>query len=76
MVRIAFNLGRTAHMALDENAAAEAAERHRRREEQRLAGNDLLRLVDVRNDLLVGRRRRRAQAAAQSRQRQRRAHQF
>ena len=52
MLRVALDLGRPSLVALDEQAGGDAAERHRRREEQRPAGDQLLGLADVRDDLL------------------------
>ena len=53
MLRVALDLRRAPFVALDEQAGGDAAERHRRREEQRPAGDQLLGLPDVRDDLLV-----------------------
>ena len=54
MIRVAFDLRRPALVALDEQARRVAAERHRGGEEERLAGDELLRLPHVRDDRLVG----------------------
>ena len=72
MIGIAFDLGRAALVALDQQAGGDAAERHGGGEEQRLAGHDVLRLPHVRHDQLVGL----ARAAGDPGQRQRRAHQL
>ena len=49
---VAFNLCRTAEMALDQQRAGVSAERHRRGVEHGAAGNDLFGLADVGNDRL------------------------
>src|SRR6267378_6503966 len=54
MVRIALDLRGPRHVTFDQNSAGDAAERNRRRVEQRLAGDDMLRLADVRDDFLGG----------------------
>ena len=54
MFRIAFELRRPAHVVFGQQRHREAAQRHRRREEQRPARDDFLGLADVRDDLLVG----------------------
>jgi hypothetical protein len=71
MRRIALDLRRAVHVALDEHARRDAAERNRRGEEERFAGDGALRLIDVRNDLL-GRRR----ACGEAGHRDRGAHQL
>ena len=72
MIGVAFDLGRPALVALDEQPGRDAAERHRGGEEQRLAGDDLFGLPDVGNDQLV----RLARAGRGAGQRHRRAHQL
>ena len=72
MIGIAFDLGRTAFVAFDEQARGDAAERHRGREEQRLAGDFFFRLAHVRNDQFLRLHRARGDAG----ERHRRAHQF
>ncbi len=54
MLGVALDLGRPPFVALDQQAGRHAAERHRGREEQRPAGDDLLGLPDVGDDLLSG----------------------
>ena len=51
MIRVAFDLRRPALVAFDEQPGRDAAERHRRREEERLAGDELFGLPDVGDDL-------------------------
>ena len=70
--RVAFDLRRPALVALDQQAGGDAAERHRGREEQRLARDHLFGLPDVRDDLL----RRLTRAGGDAGQRHRRAHQL
>src|SRR5262249_38597409 len=70
--RIALDLGRAALVALDDDADAEAAERHRGGEEERLPEHDALRLLHVRDDALLGLPR----AGAHAGERQRRAHEL
>ena len=60
MIGIAFDLGRPAFVAFDQQARGDAAERHRGRKEQRPAGDLLFGLADVGNDQLVGLDRARA----------------
>ena len=48
VIGVAFDLGRAAFVALDQQAHAGAVDRHRRREEQRLARDELFGLADVR----------------------------
>jgi hypothetical protein len=50
MEGIAFDLRRPALMAFDQQAGRDAADAHRRCEEQRSAGNELLGLPHVGND--------------------------
>src|SRR5579872_2344151 len=71
MVRVALDLRRTAQMAFDEHALRVTADRHRGREEQRAAGDEVLWRPDVRDDLFC----RSACARADSRKRERRTHQ-
>jgi hypothetical protein len=52
VLRVAFDLRRPPHVALGEHRLEIAEHRHRRGEEQRPAGEDLLRLLDVGDDLL------------------------
>ena len=73
MIGIAFDLGRPAFVAFDEQARGDAAERHRRRKKQRPAGDFLFRLTDVGNDQFVGLDR---AGGADAGERQRRAHQL
>ena len=72
MLRVALELRRTPLVALREHALCDAAERHRCGIKQRAARHEILRLPDVRRDVLIGL----ARARAQARQRQRRAHQL
>ena len=72
MFRIAFDLGRTALMALGQHAGRGAAHLEGRREEQRLAGNHLLGSAHVRHNRFS----RLACARSQPRQSQRRAHEL
>ena len=70
MLRIAFDLGRTAFVALHQQPRAVGAERHRRGVKQRLAQHQVMRLPHVGNDRL----QRLPGAGAQPGQRQRGAH--
>jgi hypothetical protein len=72
MIRVAFDLRRAALVALHEEADARSRKRHRRRVEERLAGDELLGLAHVRHDLLARLPRARADAG----KRERRAHQL
>jgi hypothetical protein len=72
VVDVALDFGRAAFVALDQQPGGDAAERHRRGEEQRLAGDNVLGHPHVGDDQLVGL----AGAAGDAGQRQRRAHQF
>jgi len=54
MVRIAFDLRGPRHVTFNQNSAGDAAERHSSRVKQRLAGDDLLWLSDVRTIFWVG----------------------
>src|SRR6266566_277704 len=72
MVRIALDLRGSRHVALDQNSAGYAAESHRCRVKKRLAGDDLLRLADVRDDFLGGK----LGAAGESGKRRGRSHHF
>ena len=72
MVGIAFDLGRAAFVALDQQARGHASERHRRGVEHRLAGHQIFGLTHVRHDQLVGLHR----ASRDAGQRQRGAHQL
>jgi hypothetical protein len=72
MQRIPLDLGRAAFVTLDQQSRRDAAERHRRGEEQRFAGNEVFGLADVRNDLL----QRLSRARRDARERQRGAHQL
>ena len=74
--RVAFGLDRAAFVALDQQARSVAADRHRRGEEQRHAGRDLLGLVDVRDDLATRCGLERRVAPDGTRERNRRAHQL
>ena len=67
--RVPLRLRGPPHVAFDQEAGRIAPERHRGREEERLARNDLFGLPDVRNDLL----RRLPRARRQPRQGQRHA---
>src|SRR5947207_7986992 len=71
MIGIAFDLRRMKFMRLDEHAAGVAAEDDRRGEEHWIAGDQILRLLDVRDDLL-----RRLTTRGQSRGRDRSSHQL
>ena len=68
---VAFDFGRPPFVALDEQSRRGAAERHRRREEQRPSRNQLLGLAHVRDDPLERLPRARRHAG----ERERRAHQ-
>ena len=70
--RVAFDLRRAPFVALDEQANRRPAQRHRGREKQRPARDQLFRLTDVRNDLLE----RLACAGRDARERHRCAHQL
>ena len=72
MQRVAFDLRRPALVALDEQPGGDAAERHRGRVEERLAGDELFGLSDVGDDLSGGCR----VQARDARERERRAHQL
>ena len=72
MQRVAFDLGRPALVALDEQAGGHAAERHRGGEEERPAENDFFGLAHVGHDLF----RRLPRARGEAAERERRAHQF
>ena len=72
MQRIPFDLGRTAHVGLDQNARAVAVARDRRRVEHGLAVRRLGRPLPVGNDLLE----RRSGTRRRSRQGERRAHEL
>src|SRR5205823_8174502 len=50
VVGVALDLRRAAHVRFRKDAAGDAAERHRRREEDRLAGDEVLRLLHVRDE--------------------------
>src|SRR5260221_1925443 len=54
MVRVALDLRRPVHVRLDQDAGGVAAEGHGAGEEDRLAGDEVLRLADVRDDLRRG----------------------
>src|SRR5579884_408547 len=71
MVGVALNFGRTAFMALHQNAERIGAGRHRRSEKQRIAGNHAVRLLDVGNNMLL-----RRSASRHPRERERCAHQL
>ena len=62
MVRVALDLGRAAHVALDEDAGREPAERKGGGEEERLARHEFLGRSHVGDDRLGGRPAARAQA--------------
>ncbi|MNY17509.1 hypothetical protein D3C86_1508310 [compost metagenome] len=70
VIRVALDLGGPSRVTLDQQAGPIPAERHARREEERLARDDGLRLANVRDDLAG-----RARTGAQARQGQRGAHQ-
>ena len=72
VIGVAFELGRTPHVAFGQQARADAAERHRRGKEQRLARDDVFRLTNVGDDELVGLSR----AGGGAGQRDRGAHQL
>src|SRR5262249_51827934 len=69
--RVALDLRRASLVALDDEAEAEAAQRHRGREVERSPEDDGFGLLHIRDDVLLGLLRARAEA----RDRQRRAHQ-
>ena len=71
MIGIALDLRRPSHMTLDKNAGGRSPERHRAGEEERLAGDEILRLIDVGDDLF-----RRPIARRHAGQRHRSAHQL
>jgi len=54
VIGIPFDLGRAAHVTLDEHAVGVAADRHGRGEEDRFARDEPFRLADVGDDLLRG----------------------
>src|SRR4030095_8787014 len=54
MFWIALDFGRTPQMALDEHWPRHAAKRNRTREEERFAGDHVLRLPDVTDDAFGG----------------------
>ncbi len=72
MERVPLDFRGPAHVALDEQSRREPGESHRGREEERLARHDLLRLPDVRDDLLV----RLSGAGGHTRERERRTHEL
>ena len=72
MVRITLDFGRTPHVTLDQHGMCDAGERNGAREEQRSAGDEILRLTDVRDDGLGWLLRARSDA----RQRERRTHEL
>ena len=72
MERIPFDLRRPAFVGFDEQSGGRPAQAHRRRVEERLAGNDLFGLTHVRDDLFF----RLPRARRQTGERDRRAHQF
>ncbi len=72
MLRIPFDFGRSAHVALDQHRPRDASERDGAREKQGPAGHQIFRLSDVRNDLLWRLRR----AGADTGERERGAHQL
>ena len=72
MFGVPFNFGRTPHVALDQYGLRHTAQGNGAREKERTAGDEFLRLPDVRND----RFRRLFDTRAHAGQRQRRAHQF
>ena len=69
---VALDLGRPSLVALDEEPRGDAAERHGRGEEERLAGYEVFGLTDVRDDLFRGL----PGARADTREGDRRAHQL
>ena len=52
MIRIAFNLGRTTHVTLDQHGLSHPRERNRGGEEQRAARHHVFRLAHVGDDRL------------------------
>src|SRR5437868_8390237 len=72
MVRVSFNLRWTAFVAPDKKRRCYSAERHRRCEEERLAGNNLFGLIDVRDNLF----RRLIDAGTKTCESERCSHQF
>ena len=72
MLGISFDFRRTAHVALDEDRPRDAAERDGAGEKQGPAGNEVLRLADVGNDVLG----RLPRAGANAGERERCAHQL
>jgi hypothetical protein len=67
MLRVAFDFGRPAHVAFDQNAAAIAFGRYCGREIKWFSRHDFFRLIDIGNNFLIRRRGCRTQAAADSR---------
>ena len=72
MLRISFDFGRSAHVALDQHRPRDAPERDGARKEQGPAGHQIFGLPDVRDDLL----RRLRRAGADAGERERGAHQL
>ena len=72
MLRVAFDLSRTTHVAFHQNAAGNSAHRERRREIKGTSGNHRLRLVHVRHDGFSGL----ASTGAEPGEGQRRTHQL
>ena len=72
MLGIALDLGGASHVAFNQYARAESAERHGGRVPERLAGDDFLGGADVRNNLLGGQ----LGAGSEAGESRRGAHQF
>ena len=71
VIRIALDLRRASHVALDKHAIRVAADRHHGRKENRLAGDEPFRLANVRDNFLC-----RAVAGGQTAESHRRTHQL
>ena len=72
MLGVAFDFGRTPHMALDQDRLRDAGQRNGARKKQRTARDEVLGLLDVRDDLLG----RLLGARADAGERERRAHEL
>src|SRR6185503_13253352 len=70
MLLVAFDLGGTAFVALDDEAGSEPVERHRGRKINRLSGHEFFGLAHIRRDVFS----RLPRASGESRERERRAH--
>ena len=72
MQRVAFDFRRPSFVAFDQKSCGDAANGHRRRVKQRSSRDQVLRLPDVRNDLLW----RLSRTCSHARERHRRTHQL